>query len=135
MTDVHVRVAVGQEHYALPVEHVEQVVELGELTPVPGAGEHVLGLRNLSGEIVPAVDLGTILHVAPERAAERLLIVEHGGRRTAVAVNEVLDVGHLTGKMDEHESPYLLATTLVDGTLVGVLAVEHLLQDAAQERA
>jgi purine-binding chemotaxis protein CheW len=131
---VHVRVAVGREQYALPVDHVQQVVELGELTPVPGAGEHVLGLRNLSGEIVPAVDLGRILHVAHDRAAERLLIVEHGGRRTAVAVNEVLDVGRLSGEMDEHESPYVLATTLVDGTLVGVLAVEPLLEEAARER-
>jgi purine-binding chemotaxis protein CheW len=133
MSDVHVRVAVGQEQYALPVERVEQVVELGELTPVPGAGEHVLGLRNLNGEIVPAVDLGRILRIAHDRAAERLLIVEHQGRRTGLAVNEVIDVGQLTGQMDDHESPFVSATTLVDGAIVGVLAIEPLIDEAPGE--
>jgi chemotaxis signal transduction protein len=133
MNGVHVRVAIGGEQYALPVEHVHEVVEVGDLTPVPGAADSMLGLRNLSGEIVPTLDLASLLHVEHDGRAERLVVVEHDGRRTAFAVDEVVDVGPLAGADDEHESPNLLASTVIDGTMVGVLAVDVLLESISQE--
>jgi chemotaxis signal transduction protein len=124
---VHVRVRVGGEHYALPVEHVHEVVELGELTPVPGSDSSMLGLRNLGGEILPVFDLASILEIHADGRPERLLVVEHGVRRAAFAVDDVLDVGELTGKPEESESPHLRASTVTGGKLVGVLDAGELL--------
>jgi len=132
MNPVHVRVGVGGEQYAMPVEHVNEVVEVGEVTPIPGTSDSVLGLRNLGGEIVPALDLATILQIECDGRPERLVVVEHGGRRTAFAVDEVIDVGRLAGAMEEHESPYLLASTVIDGAIVGVLALDVLLEQASR---
>lgn len=129
------RVAVAGEQYALPVEHVREVVELGELTPVPGTADSVLGLRNLSGEIIPALDLAKMLQIEHASQAEQLLVVEHGGRRTAFVVDEVIDVGRLDGALQEHESPHLLASTVIDGAIVGVLAVDVLLDSVFEEHA
>jgi purine-binding chemotaxis protein CheW len=133
MTDVHVRVGVGGEQYAMPVRHVNEVVEVGELTPVPGTPDSLLGLRNLGGEIVPALDLARILQIEHDGRPGRLVVVEHGGRRTAFAVDEVIDVGRLAGEMEEHESPYLLASTVIDDAMVGVLSLDVLLEHAPQE--
>ena len=60
MSGLHVRVRVADEHYALPVADVLEVAELGEVTPVPGAGAAVLGVRNLRGQVLPVVDLATV---------------------------------------------------------------------------
>jgi purine-binding chemotaxis protein CheW len=135
---VHVRVRVGGEQYALPVEHVHEVLDLGEVTPVPGAPDSVLGLRNLGGEIVPTFDLAKILQIEgdghrPEIGRQRLLITEHEGRRGGFAVDEVLDVGGLPGAAQEPDSPCLLASTVIDGALVGVLAVESLFDSITSE--
>ena len=37
MTDLHVRVRVADEDYALPVTDVLEVADIGDITPVPGA--------------------------------------------------------------------------------------------------
>jgi hypothetical protein len=75
-----------------------------------------------------------VLGLAGAGRPTRLVVVERDGRRTALAVDEVIDVGVLAGDPDEHESPYLLASTVIDGTLVGVLAVDAVL-DAVGETA
>jgi purine-binding chemotaxis protein CheW len=135
MAGVHVRVGVGGEQYALPVEHVREVVEVGDVTPVPGAADGVIGLRNLSGEIVSAVDLARVLHVANDGSPKRLVVVERRGRRTALAVNEVIDVGPIAGNLETHESPQLLASAVVDGEMVGVLDLDVVLADTGERGA
>jgi len=137
-TGVHVRVRVAGEQYALPVEHVQEVVDLDELTPVPGAAESLLGLLNLGGEIVPAFDLAKILGIEPgghraEIGRRRLLVAECGGQRAAFAVDDVLDVGPLASAMQESDARYLLASTVLDGELVGMLAVESLFDSIVPE--
>jgi chemotaxis signal transduction protein len=138
-----VRVRVGGEQYALPVEHVHEVIDVGELTPVPGAAESVLGLRNCNGEIVPAFDLAKILQIERDGhrseidrskiGQRRLLVTECAARRAAFAVDEVIDVGPLAGTMQESDSPYLLASMVLDGAMVGVLAVDALFDSIAPE--
>jgi chemotaxis signal transduction protein len=123
---VHVRVRIGGEQYALPVEHVDEVLELGDVTPVPGSADWMLGLQNLGGEIVPVFDLAGILQVERDGRPRRLAVVEHDGRRAAFAVDEVIDVGRLAGAAQEPDSPHLLASMVLDGTLVGLLAVDAL---------
>ncbi len=78
------RVRVGGEQYALPVEHVHEVVDLGELTPVPGSADSVLGLLNLDGEIVPTFDLARILQI--ERDGQSSASARHRVRRAARGV-------------------------------------------------
>jgi chemotaxis signal transduction protein len=136
-------VRVGAEQYALPVEYVHEVVDLGELTPVPGSADSVLGLRNLNGEIVPAFDLARILEIEGDGhrsggdrskiGQPRLLVTECRGQRAAFAVDEVIDVGTLAGAMQASESRHLLASTVIDGAMVGVLAVDALFDTIAPE--
>jgi chemotaxis signal transduction protein len=140
---VKIRVRVGTEQYALPVEYVHQVIDLGELTPVPGSADSVLGLRNCNGEIIPAFDLARILEIESDGhrsesdrsklGQPRLLVTECCGQRAAFAVDEVIDVGPLAGNMQESESRHLLASTVIDGAMVGVLAVDALFDTIASE--
>jgi chemotaxis signal transduction protein len=136
-------VRVGAEQYALPVEYVHEVVDLGELTPVPGAADNVLGLHNLNGEIVPVFDLARTLRIERDghrseldrskSGQPRLLVTECDGQRAALAVDEVIDVGPLAGTLQESELQYLLASTVIDRTMVGVLAVYALFDLLASE--
>jgi purine-binding chemotaxis protein CheW len=130
---VQVRVRVGGEQYALPVSYVHEVVDLGELSAVPGSADSVLGLLNLNGEIVPAFDLARILQIERNSQPRRLLVAQCGGQRAAFAVDEVLDVGPLAGTMQESDSPNLLASTVLDGAMVGMLAVDALFHSIAPE--
>jgi purine-binding chemotaxis protein CheW len=140
VSEAHVRVRIGEEQYALPVAYIHEVVDLGELTPVPGAPDSVLGLRNLNGEVLPAFDLARILAIESdghrsELSRRRLLVAECRGQLAAFAVDDVIGVGLLAGTMQDSDSGHLLASTVLDGALVGVLAVESVFDAIVPEVA
>jgi purine-binding chemotaxis protein CheW len=134
MSAIHVRVRVGQEHYALAVEQVLEVAEAARLTPVPGAPPEVLGVHNLRGQVIPVIALAALLGLGQEDPA-RIVVVELGDRRAGLAVDAVLDVVELPPASEPSQSPYLSGATLVDGTLVGLLDVDAVLAPLAPAEA
>jgi purine-binding chemotaxis protein CheW len=130
---LYVRVRAANQSYALPVEHVLEVAELGEVTPLPGAGAAVVGVRNLRGQVVTVVDLAAVLGLPSETmTTARIVIAEQGGRTAGLAVDEVQGVEQLPETTEEVDSRHLVRMAVDDGSLVGVLDVDSIL--AAAER-
>ncbi len=123
----YVRVAVGGEHYAIAVERVHEVAEIGAVVPVPGAGPNVTGIRHLHGEVLPVIGLSGLLG-APGSAAARIVVVDEAGRRAGLGVDAVEGVGELP-EPDAPGHPLTRGAVLHRGGLVGVLDV-HALLDA-----
>jgi purine-binding chemotaxis protein CheW len=128
---MHLRIRVGAEQYALDLEHVLEVVELGEVTPVPGSGATLLGLRNLRGEILPALDLSAMLGVAGGSAQRSLVVVAEGDRRAGLAVDEAIDLSQLPEASAAVDSSLIRGGVLVEGALVGVVDVSAVLGSSA----
>jgi purine-binding chemotaxis protein CheW len=126
MSAVQVRVRVAGEHYALPVERVLEVAELGEIAPVPGSPPEVAGVRNLRGQVVPVIGMARLLGLAAGEP-DRLVVVASGELRAGLIVDEVLEVEELPPPIEQAESDYLLGACLVDGELVGGLDVAAIL--------
>ena len=82
------------EMFALRVEDVQEVLLHQPLTPVPLAPEHVVGLLNLRGQIMSAVDLRTRLHFPPREAGApfSLLVLNTHEGLLSVVVDEIGDV-------------------------------------------
>ena len=76
MTGVHVRLRVGRERFALPIENVREVAERGTLSAVPGASGAVLGVRNLHGSVLPVFDLARVLAITGAAAPRVVAAVE-----------------------------------------------------------
>lgn len=125
MSGVFVRIRVAEEHYALPVEQVAEVVERGELTPLPGAPTEVIGVHNLRGQVLPVIELAKPLGIQSE-AASRIVVAEAGEHRAGLAVDAVLDVTELPPASERPESHHLEGAVLVEGILVGLLDVDSL---------
>jgi purine-binding chemotaxis protein CheW len=132
---MHLRIRLGTEHYALDLDHVLEVVELGEVTPVPGSGAAVIGLRNLRGEILPALDLSALLGVAGQSAPRNLVVVADGDRRAGLAVDELIDVSQLSQDTTRVDSSLIRGGVLVEGALVGVVDVPAILESSLRSRA
>jgi purine-binding chemotaxis protein CheW len=126
VNDVHVRVRVGGESYAVAVEHVVEVAQLGTMSPVPGSDRSVLGVRNLRGEVLPIFDLASVLGIRGDSLCECLLVTEHGSLRAGFAIDEVTDVGTIPPVAEETQSKLLSGAALDDSGLIGVIDVERL---------
>jgi purine-binding chemotaxis protein CheW len=112
----YVRVRTGGGPLALRVEHVREIARLGAISPVPGAGEVVLGVRNLRGQVLPVFDLAALLG-RPTGDAARIIVAEADGRRAGLTIegvtdvadavdpDEVIDVAALFAAIEERAAP------------------------------
>jgi chemotaxis signal transduction protein len=121
MTGGHLRVVAGGEHYALAVECVREVADLGALTPVPRAPAGVLGVRNLRGQIIPVVDLAVALGLPAGRAPGQIVVTEAPQGRVGLAVETASEVVTLPPADEPIHSDRLAGAALVDGVLVGLV--------------
>jgi purine-binding chemotaxis protein CheW len=126
MSDVHVQVRVGAELYALPVAHVLEIGEIGQLTAAPGAPRGLLGMRTLRGDLLPVFDLAAVLGLPRSESPRRMLVAERRGVRAGFAVDEVTDVDELPEADQEVDSELVSSAALIDSSLVGVIDVDRL---------
>lgn len=69
------RMAVGVETLAVPIEHVREILEVSRLTPLPRTPSFVRGVMNLRGAVVPVIDLAARLGLPPAVLGRRSCIV------------------------------------------------------------
>jgi purine-binding chemotaxis protein CheW len=135
MSAVHVRVRLGGEAYAVPVEHVIEVAALGTLSAVPGAHGSVLGIQNLRGEVLPVFNLASVLGIRDDGTPQCLLVTEQGSLRAGFAIDEVTDVGEIPPVSEETQSKLLAGAAIDDSGLIGVVDVEGLFAALSQDGA
>jgi chemotaxis signal transduction protein len=126
----YVQVRVAAEDYAIPVEHVLEIARLTSVTAVPGAPPALLGIHRLHGQILPVIDIVTLLGIPRQAPPVCLLVAQAGGRQAGLAIDEVSKVGPLADPVEETESDLLAGATLTEGQLVGIIDVARVF-DAA----
>ena len=89
-----VLVSLDAEWFALPGVHVREILAAIPVHYLPGCPASMDGVINVRGAIETAIDLRGLLGAAPAPGGERIrfLLCEAGGMRSAVRVDEVLDV-------------------------------------------
>lgn len=88
------RVAVGEDRYAVELLRVQEVVRLAPIIAVRGAPASLLGVMNLRGRVVPVHDLGRWLRRNPVETEDRsrIVVLEHHDELTGLLVTAVTDV-------------------------------------------
>jgi purine-binding chemotaxis protein CheW len=82
------------QRYALPIERVQEIQQIVAFSDVPGGSSGVVGMINLRGQVIPAVDLRRLVGLpADEYTLETPMIICRVGEvLLALVVDEVLDV-------------------------------------------
>lgn len=80
--------------YALPIEAVREVQRIVAFCPVPGANGGLIGMFELRGEVVAAIDFGEMVGLGTtERDLDTpMVVMQSGTHRAALVVDEVEDV-------------------------------------------
>ena len=85
------------QRYAVSLARVREVIRPGDITPVPGAPEDVLGIVNLRGQIVPVLDgrrrFGLDGKVAQdEEDAQRVIVFDESGTVVGMRIDVIGDM-------------------------------------------
>ena len=95
------------ERYGIPIERVEQILDNQTPTKIPRTHKMVLGVFELRGETLAAVDLRYRLDFAPNDDPAHYIIVSGSFGRTALRVDGVDGIENFEdGEIDE--SPAML---------------------------
>jgi purine-binding chemotaxis protein CheW len=129
---LYVRLRVAREEYAMPVEHVLEVADLGQVRVVPGSRPALIGVWNLRSQILPVVDLALLLRIPRTVQPSRLLVARAGHRRAGFAIDDVSGVGLLADSMQETESELLIGAALDGDGVIGVIDVPRVFDSLEQ---
>ena len=106
------RMAVGPEAMAVPINDVREILEVGRLTALPRTPEFVRGVMNLRGAVVPVIDLAARLGQAPIQLSRRSCVV-------VVEAGNPADCNPADGQGDaDDEAADANSATMVVGLLV-----------------
>jgi purine-binding chemotaxis protein CheW len=90
-------VSLAGERVAIRASEVESVVEIGAITPVPGAPSHVVGLAALRSRVVTVIDCAAALGAAAPTPVRAAAVATLDGHAYALLVDSVEDVVETSG--------------------------------------
>ena len=133
----------SRELFGINVFKVREALVMPKITPMPGAPEHVMGVANIRGQIIPVIDLPTVVGCHAD-GLNILLVTEYERSIQGFAVEEVEEIVRLEwsrvlsaegaavgglitslARLDEDEETARLAL---------VLDVEHILRQVLPSR-
>ena len=127
--------ALAGERYAVDTAHVDEVVPLREITPLPCTPPFVLGVVNHRGRMLPVLDFRRLFGLAGEGVPKgaRLVATEAGGMRFAIFADnvagttrvELLDVTPPPVTFTDDQKAWLLGVAV---DMVAVLDLEAIVR-------
>ena len=132
-----------REIFGMNVFKVREALIMPSITPMPGSPKHVLGVANIRGQIIPVIDLPSVVGCTPS-ARNILLVTEYERSVQGFAVEEVDEIVRLEwGRVvsAEKSAAGALVTSLarLDGDqekarLALILDVESILRETLPTR-
>lgn len=80
--------------YAVPLSDVKEIIGLPQVVPVPQNPEYLLGLINLRGRVISAIDLKKRLEIKKSAEVKRpaVILVEDGSKVIGCVVDSIQEV-------------------------------------------
>jgi len=131
----------GREEYGIRVAQVREITGLQNVTAVPHAPDHIKGVINLRGKVIPVMDLRLKFGMPTVQFAERTCIIVaqlQGAIRSGlmgIVVDGVAEVVSIAGNDIEDTpkfgqgpaAPYLLGIAKIKGKVKILLDVDEML--------
>ena len=135
----------GDEEYGIEILKVQEIKSWGPYTPLPKSPEHVLGVINLRGAIVPIIDLRCRfdLPTADYSSTTAIIIVrseiDDQMRIVGLVVDQVSEVYHLNSDaiQETHDTTtgsiggqYIRGFGQMDGKMVILINLEPIIESS-----
>ncbi|MEI8158949.1 MAG: chemotaxis protein [Burkholderiales bacterium] len=127
-----------RELFGINVFKVREVLVMPAVTELANAHEHLMGVANIRGQIIPVINLPAVAGCAPKKGLNILMVTEFGRTVQAFAVEDVreivrLDWDQVLPAESSHAGAAISGIARLDGAtadtrLAQVLDVEQILK-------
>lgn len=131
-----------QEIFGINVFKVREIVVAPPLTSIVNSTQHMKGLANVRGQLIPVIDLSAVAGCTPQTNMGIVLVTEFSRTTQAFMVDEMLEIVSVDWKnvqaADNTASGLVSGVARIDGDapngrLVQVLDVEQILRNVFPE--
>jgi purine-binding chemotaxis protein CheW len=86
----------GEGHYSVPAHYIREVQPLYTYTPLPSTPSFIIGLVNVRGRLLTALDIRPLLDIAqsPPKEQSFLIILSANGMEVCLLTDGVTEVRH-----------------------------------------
>jgi purine-binding chemotaxis protein CheW len=111
--------SLDDQRYALALARVQRCIRVVAITPLPEAPAIVLGIVDLGGVVIPAINLRRRFNHPPRdvRLSDHLIVATTGKRTVALLVDETIGVIQASPESYAPASEILPRIELVDGAM------------------
>ena len=94
MEGMYLTFELAGEGYGLEIRHVIEIIGIQPVTHVPDMPEHVIGVLNLRGKVIPIIDVRLRFHLPAQEYDERtcIIVVNVDGNSVGLVVDKVSEV-------------------------------------------
>lgn len=132
--------SVGDERYAIESREIVEIIPLVLLKTFPQKPEHIAGVFNYRGCIVPVIDLCQLMQGKPcsDNLSTRIILVNYCGHILGLMAEQVVETLHKSESefVDSHiqidAAPYLGKMILDDKGMIQCIRIEYLLSEVEQ---
>jgi purine-binding chemotaxis protein CheW len=131
----------GQEEYGIGILKVREIIGMMEITSVPRTPDHVKGVINLRGKVIPVISLRSKFGIPEEEYTDRtcIIVVEILGAAGAIPIGIIVDsvseVLNISGEDIEPtptmggslDTQYILGMAKVKGKVKILLDIDRVL--------
>ncbi|MBC8553205.1 MAG: chemotaxis protein CheW [Nitrospira sp.] len=129
----------NNEEYAVDILNVQEINRIAEITPAPNAPDHVEGVINLRGKVIPVINLRKKFGLEDKKRDEtsRIIIIEIQEITNGLIVDAVSEVLRIPSSLIEAAPPmssdihanYIKGIAKLDGRLIILLDMNQLAGD------
>lgn len=135
----YVNFQIGKEFYAVDISNVIEIIKVQRISYLPSAGPNILGLLNLRGNIVSAINTHRLFGLGEAINSDRSCIIIINVEKSnlgflADAVSQVIelrkkDIDMPMVTLDMEKTGYIIGEANIDGQLVAVLDICKLVKN------
>lgn len=136
---------IGDRHFVSSIAEVNEILTLPPVTVVPGARSWLLGVANVRGNLVPAIDLRDFTGGgrSPTGDTTRMLLVRQHGGSAGLLVDEVLgqrsfseeQLAEAIGESDDRYGRFVGENVQLGDVLWGLFSMAVLTRSAEFQQA
>ena len=126
---------VGNEEYALPIEHVISIEKLENINSIPNMPSYMKGVVKIRGELIPVLDMNCIFYQEDTSVDEnvKLIVVQSEELTSALIVKEAKEILDIQEKQLRtipvgafQATKYFTAVASVNERLITIIQPNHL---------
>jgi purine-binding chemotaxis protein CheW len=104
-SNAYLTFGLGKEKFAIPVEHVQEIVEFGHVTKVPNAPVYMMGIINLRGRVLPLLDTRLKLGLTAVSLTQksRIIVLDIQTDDKNLQIGAIVDVAREVVEINDNE--------------------------------